>query len=198
MARALSLLSWNINGKVVDKGLVLSELLSTNKITFLQEQFLSDERKNLLSISQNSYLLFHPAKMNKSRGRPSGGSAIISQFPVNLLESNDHFIAVEFSDLICLNVYLPTNYYSSQSENKFINACKKLASFVKGVSKRPNARVLIAGDFDCDLTDSSSPRTQLFLNSLPPSYSVADKTETFTFIGVLSATFNLEDFLLGS
>ena len=179
MAWALSLLSWNINGKVVDKGLVLSELLSTNEIIFLQEHFLSDERKNLLSISQNSYLLFHPAKMNKSRGRPSGGLAIISQFSINFLESNDHFIAAEFSDLICIDVYLPTNYCSLQSENKFINACKKLASFVKGVSKCPNAWVLIAGDFNCDLTDSSSPRTQLLLNSLPPSYSVADQNRNF-------------------
>ena len=68
-------------------------------------------------------------------------------------------------------------------------------SFVKGVSKRPNARVLIAGDFNCDLTDSSSPRIQLLLNSLSPSYSVADKTETFTFIGVLSATSNLDYFI---
>ena len=139
------ILFWNINGKVTDRISIPLHLLQSHDLVLIQEHFLSEDRQSLLPLFSNFNLRFRSAIV-RPRGWPSGGLAFLSRFPCNLLAETDYFIfiAAKLENHVVINVYLPTNYNSEQSDSRFASACKLLGSFLKIVTSKP---VIISGDF---------------------------------------------------
>jgi exonuclease III len=102
------ILSWNINGKVTDRILILSQLLQSHDLVLIQEHFLPEERQSLLPLFSDFNLLFRSAIV-RLRDRPSGGLAILSRFPCKLLAETDYFIAAKLENHVVINDYLPKN-----------------------------------------------------------------------------------------
>ena len=192
MLRSTSILSWNINGKVSDKIPILTQLLKEYDIICLQEHFLSADKRELIKISSDCTVFFSPAKITAAYGRPSGGLAILTRLPCKLIEAGDHILEVSHLNTSIMNVYLPTNYRNEKSEAKFMGACKKLCKLIKKNAKSAVTRSILIGDFNFDLTDKTLPRSQLLWSSIPPSYSLVDKNESYTYVGPSSSTSNLD------
>ena len=77
MNRELSLITWNINGNVINKLPILENLIRNHNIVCLQEHFLINEGTELLNIGDSIDLFAFGAKSSGS-GRPSGGIAILA------------------------------------------------------------------------------------------------------------------------
>lgn len=191
-----NILSWNINGKALEKTVLLDTMSLTNEVICIQEHLLSEDNTNLLKFSSSLQCFIRPAERVKSRGRPSGGLATLvrKSLQAELLASSKHFLAVKVRDTVIINVYLPTNYRSSLSDSKFTGACTQLSRFVKAQIPG-NTKVLLIGDFNCDLLNTESERTQIVIGSLPDQLNVVDKDKAYTFISVANTVSNLDHVL---
>ena len=114
-----------------------------------------------------------------------------STLTCNEIESGEHIFAVSCLDILIINIYLPTNCRNENSDSKFLSTCKKVCRLVKKVEKSSDSRVIIIGDFNCDLTNKTLPRSQLLWSSIPPLYSLVKREENFTYIGTSSSILNL-------
>jgi exonuclease III len=114
--RLLSVMSWNINGGVLDKLPALEKLCESYSVICLQEHFLTDMNSQLLCLSSSVTVHLSPAKRLKAKGRPSGGLAVLTTCQSGLLEMCDCYLAITVDDLIIVNLYLPSNYRDVASE----------------------------------------------------------------------------------
>ena len=188
---SLSVSSWNINGGVLNKLALLEKMVEKHDIVCIQEHFLLPNRKNILQISRANSTLIYPASLQKRKGRPSGGLAVLSKYKFECLRSEDRFLGVSSNGLAIVNVYLPTNYSDQASEVRFNNACRKLAKYVKQLL-HSFPRCLIIGNFNCDLSNDRCPRAQILKTMLPNVFHVLPKNQQFTFISVANTTSNID------
>ena len=175
---ALSFVSLNING-TKDKDLQIDELLNFD-VVFLQEHLLSKVNTNSLRRSATHDIFIREAK--KTRGRPSGGTAIFirSGYQPMQIYSDANILAIQCNNMAFVNVYLPCNHRNTQSFTAFAKACHKLKSlFIKFADK--NVDWILAGDMNTDIL-TSSDRSELLLDSLPSVYHVAAKNLAYTYI----------------
>ena len=83
---------------------------------------------------------------------------------------SDCYIAIHLANLVLINFYLPCGQKSLRS---FTKSCALIKKFLKGVEINGLDWLLIV-DMNCNI-NFSSVRTELFLDSLPISYSVLKK-----------------------
>ena len=145
----------------------------------------------LLCLSSSVAVYLFLAKGLKAKGRPSGGLAVLTTCQSGLLEMCDCYLAITVDDLIIVNLYLPSNYRDVASERKFAIACRKVAKLLKKI-KKMNRKCMLIVDFNCDLLQNSSVRTETFLSILPTDYTVIPKNKNYTFIYFSGSTSNLE------
>ena len=67
-----------------------------------------------------------------------------------------------------------------QSLSSFFQACNRLRTLLSDLSKQ-NTKWVLAGDMNIDLL-SNSDRSEIFLDSLPGGFHLADKDLLFTYI----------------
>ena len=187
----LSVMSWNINGGILDKLPVLEKLCESFSVICIQEHFLTDLNSQLLCPSSNVTVHLSPARRFKAKGRPSGGLAVLTTCQSELLEMCDCYLAVTVDNLVIVNLYLPTNYRDEASERKFAIACRKVAKLLKKIEKM-NRKCILIGDFNCDLLENSSARAETFLSILPTGYSIVPKDRNYSFISTSGNTSNLD------
>ena len=84
---------------------------------------------------------------------------------------------------------MPTNYNNEQSDSRFESACKPLGKFLKNVASKSD---IISGDFNLSITNTMSPRSQIFWGCVLPNYCVWPKYDTFSYIGPFSSNFTLD------
>ena len=72
---------------------LIETLVQNNGVVCLQEHFLSTKRLSLLKVQNVASTAISISIRRKSRGRPSGGLAILSRFQVQTIEVSDRFIA---------------------------------------------------------------------------------------------------------
>lgn len=193
---SIRVVSWNLNGGVVDKMPLLEGLLCYNDVLCVQEHFLSNQAVSLLELNDGVKVFATPAK-SSGRGRPSGGIAILVSSRLNpiLYKSSDFFVAVKVHKTVIHSVYMPTDYRDSKSEKKFSEACSKLSSSVGSCSSQ-GLVCIVAGDVNCDLTDESNARAQILLSSCD-GLRLANNDLCFTYIHNSGSTSSL-DFMLSS
>ena len=170
---------WNMNGKVLEKLPFLRDLSTKYDLICLQEHFLTEASVNLLKFSPDRHYIIQPARKFGNHRRTSGGLAIISKsgpLPPACLQQSEHFQLIKCGDFIVANVYLPTNYNNIVSEQKFPIACKTLGISIKKVL-RVGLPLVILGDFNCNIEDSSNSRAQVLLSSLPNGFKLATKNK---------------------
>ena len=173
-----SFVSFNING-TKDKDLLISELLE-NDIVFLQEHLLSKVNVDSLKRSRTHYTFLRAAQ--KTRGRPSGDLAIYFRHKTQpiLLQSDANILAIKCGDTAFINNYFPCNKKTVQSLSSFSQACNRLRTLLSDLSKQ-NTKWVLAGDMNTDLL-SNSDRSEIFLDSLPGGFHLADKDLLFTYV----------------
>ncbi|XP_065583954.1 uncharacterized protein LOC136042989 [Artemia franciscana] len=140
------------------------------------------------------HYLVQPARRSGTRGRPSGGLAIITRSnsgPPVCVEQNEWFQAAKMHGVFFVNVYLPTNYNDIASEKKFAKACQKLGKCLLSLVQK-SCPVIILGDFNCNLDDHSCPRAVLLLNALPSGFKVAKKDKCYSYISTAKTVSNLD------
>ena len=177
-----SICSFNING-TKDKDDSLNQKLSNFDILFLQEHLLPLVSLNSLRRSKEHLVFARSAR--KTSGRPSGGLACVLKHkllplsPVCYREC-DYFIAIRLANLVLINVYLPCDQRSFPSLTKYTKACASLKTLLISVESNGLDWILL-GDMNCDI-NSTSTRTDLFLDSLPNGYRVLDKDASHSYI----------------
>lgn len=183
-----------MNGKVLDRIPLLTDLSKEYNCICIQEHFLTDDSVNLLKFSSDMHYLVQPARRSGTRGRPSGGLAIITRSnsgPPVCVEQNEWFQAAKMHGVFFVNVYLPTNYNDIASEKKFAKACQKLGKCLLSLVQK-SCPVIILGDFNCNLDDHSCPRAVLLLNALPSGFKVAKKDKCYSYISTAKTVSNLD------
>jgi len=73
---------------------------------------------------------------------------------------------IKINSLVIINVYLPTDYGDERSEQKFALACKKIGRELRE-QRMSGLQVMIIGDFNCNLEDSHSPRSEVLMKVIP-------------------------------
>ncbi|XP_065566258.1 uncharacterized protein LOC136031014 [Artemia franciscana] len=118
----------------------------------------------------------------KTRGRPSGGLAIYFRHKTHpiLLQSDANILAIKCGDTAFINIYFPCNKKTVQSLSSFSQACNRLRTLLSDLSKQ-NTKWVLAGDMNTDLL-SNFERSEIFLDSLPGGFHLADKDLLFTCI----------------
>ena len=113
--KTLKIVSWNINGKVLSKHQLLSELCLLFDMVSLQEHFLSSDSRQLLEFTSVYDLLFHHAKSHLDT--PSGYLTMMIRKDLlgNLVANSDSFLAVKVSTVVIFIVFFPTNYLNDIS-----------------------------------------------------------------------------------
>lgn len=189
---SLKVISWNMNGNLRDKVPIIKQFAKDHDIVCIQEHFLSKDSLDCIKFSDKHRFFIREAK-SSCRGRPSGGIAIVikDHISAKLVEQQDSFIAVDVYGIVLICVYLPTNYKNDRSERKFNLSCEKLAKCVLRI-KQSGHEYLIIGDFNCDLTDTDSPRTQIALGVLPDGFKVVDKDKNFSYCHNSGSVSNLD------
>ena len=144
------------------------------------------------SFQENHTFYFVPAK-SRQRGRLSGGLAIVCSSAVDSesLHTAENFMVIRAGNLVIVNVYLPTNYSDEESDNRFSKAVRALAKCLKTIMLSKLECVII-GDYNCDLADDSSPRSQLILSTLENRYRVLPKDNDFTFVHTSGSVSNID------
>jgi exonuclease III len=89
------------------------------------------------------------------------------------------------------NVYLPTNYNNIVSEQKYAIACKRLGNSIKKVLS-DGLPLVILGDFNCNIEDSSNSHAQVLLSSLPNGFKLATKNKQYSFTSVSQFVSNID------
>ena len=142
----------NIYGHNAGKIDYLSGICSDYNVICVQEHLLTKDNFALFQSFPRKSVFMHEAKRQFTRGRPSGGTAVLvdDQIPCRLYKSCDYYTSVEFvgpSNFFLINVYLPTNLNNDRSEKRYAEACSRLSRLLCGIGKR---RLLICGDFQCN------------------------------------------------
>lgn len=196
MNRELSLITWNINGNVINKLPILENLIRNHNIVCLQEHFLINEGTELLNIGDSIDLFAVGAKSSGS-GRPSGGIAILASksLRATVFQVSDNFIAIKVERTIIFSVYMPTDYKSSRSYSKFVSACRKLANAIANC-RTQDLSYIVAGDMNCDLLNPESPRSQV-LSTTCAGLNIIENYLDFTYVHNSGATSSL-DFIMCS
>ena len=173
-----SFVSLNING-TKDKDLLISELLQ-NDFVFLQEHLLSKGNVDSLKRFWIYYAFLRATQ--KTCGRPSGGLAIYFKHKTQLilLQSYASILAIKCGDIAFINIYFPYNKKTLQSLSSFPQACKCLWTLLSNLSKQ-NTKWVLTSNMNTDLL-SNSDQSEIFLNSLPGGFHLADKDLLFIFI----------------
>ena len=140
--------------------------------------FVSQEQLNLLNML-NRLLFSSPATRKKVHGRPSECIAIICKRPAIIIKSVDFFISIQMSNLVVINVYLPTNYRDQSSERRFHTEVRLLAKCFKQ-SAWKKSRCLIIGDFNCNFVDERCSRAQLIKTMLPEYFTLPRKDKPYS------------------
>jgi exonuclease III len=194
IAPQLKVCSWNINGNVIEKLPFLESALCCNDVLCLQEHFLSTSSVSLLKFSDNIQVFSVPA-VASGRGRPSGGVAILvnSHLAVQLFSQNECFVAVKIGEAYVFSVYLPTDYRDIASEERFSVACSQLVRSVQDCHDK-HGQVIVVGDFNCDLNDSNSARSQILLPALADMHPVPNDC-CFTYVHNSGSTSSLDFFV---
>ena len=189
----ISVISWNMHGDALNKRPVIEEFLRNHDVLCLQEHFLIECNKELLEFPDSHVLYFSPAKRLLSHGRPSGGIATLVRkaIPSVLVETSANHIAIQIANLTVINTYLPTDYKSEKSEKCFALAAKRLA---KCVTRNAMPEKLLIGDFNCDLRDLTSTRSNLILQ-LTSDLEVLMKNLDATYLHHTGATTNIDHVL---
>ena len=192
----LKIVSWNINGKVLPKHHLLSELCLRFDVVGLQEHFLSSDSRQLLEFTSSHNLFFHHAK--STRGRPSGGLALMIRKELlgNLVAKSDSFLAVKVSNVVIFVVYFPTNYRNDMSERKFSLTCTSIAKLVSKYEDE-GLSCLLFGDFNCELSDPENNRSQILLHACP-SLTYVGNDRDFTYIHQSGSVSQLDYFYCSS
>ena len=125
---SLSVISWNINGGILDKLSVLGKLCESFSVICVQEHFLTDLNSQLLYPSYNVTVHLSPAKRFKAKGSSTGRLAVLTTCQSELFEMCDCYLAVTVDNLVIVNLYLPTNYRDEAFERKFSIACRKVSN----------------------------------------------------------------------
>ena len=79
----LSVMSWNINGGILDKLPVLEKLCKSFSV--IQEHFLTGLNSQLLCPSSNVTVHLSPARRFKAQGRPSGSLAVLANLSIRIV-----------------------------------------------------------------------------------------------------------------
>jgi exonuclease III len=183
-----------MNGKVLDKLPFLSDLSMKYNLICLQEHFVMEASVNLLKFSPDYHYIIQPARKSSNHRRPSGGLPIISNSgPLSLacLQQSEHFQLIKCEDSIVANVYLPTNHNNIVLEQKFAIASKRLRNSIKKVL-RDGLPLVILGDFNCNIEDSSKSCAQVLLSSLPNGFKLATKNKQYSFISLSQSVSNID------
>lgn len=194
---SLSIICRNIYGHNSVKLDYVKELCRQFNVVCLQEHLLTSENFGLFEQLNQKTVFMHEAKRSSVRGRPSGGTAIItdSSLECQKLESCEFFLAVDFpgpGGFVLITVYLPTNLNTLSSEKRFSEACGRLSRLLIRLGNR---RVLVCGDFQCDLTNPSNKLSEIFFSVIPAGYDLCEKTDAYTYIHNSGSTTNIDHVL---
>ena len=154
----LRCVSYNCNS-VRNNANILEDLLDTSNIVFLQELMLN---KSDLGVLNDFHKDFRHTAYVKDRetegineGRPSGGVAIFWRCDLSLTVSpvivDDSVIGIilinDSVSLFFLNVYLPCDFQTMDSLDKYRNALALLGNVIK---EQNINNVVLVGDFNAD------------------------------------------------
>ena len=173
LSNSLRLVSYNCRGWRSGSDYVKS-LLESCDVCFIQEHWLFREHLGSLNIS-NDFLSVGVSGMDSSEilcGRPFGGCGILyckSLSPLirRIFTSSQHLCAISltfhnFLDnspfvILFVCIYLPTDYSTAASHSAFVESLCEL----EGIISAENFDIIIAGDFNTDLSRPGSNFTNL-------------------------------------
>ena len=153
----------------------ISKLLTEFDICFIQEHWLLKEQLGSLLIS-NDFLSIANSGMDSFKllkGRPYGGTAILfrknltpfvkrincnaKRFCGFILELSSFLNYSPFS-ILCISVYLPTDYGNPESNSQFLHTVCELEAFI---SMQSCDNIIICGDLNVDFSRSTPNKTVL-------------------------------------
>jgi endonuclease/exonuclease/phosphatase family metal-dependent hydrolase len=139
----------------------VNQLLSDHEIVFLQETWARDEScfgqpNEMYKVYQKSSI-----KENYNTGRPHGGTAWLIR---NNLTSHtkvkfksDRISTIEIGEITIIGVYM---HYNKNNDESLIEQerlmCEILSIITDATNRNGNNKIMIIGDFNCDLNRKSS------------------------------------------
>ena len=153
-----SIVTYNMHG--FNQGVpMLLEILKGTDVVCVQEHWLSEFSLDDLEHLNDDFDVFSISSLNPNfilKGRPYGGLAIFVsnklQKYCSLISKNARYIILRISNIIVINVYMPTNNQNLFSDI-LMEICESLASFYT-----VDMTLIVCGDFNYDfLRDSVQP-----------------------------------------
>ena len=89
-------------------------------------------------------------------------------------------------------VYLPTDYRDLASEERFSSACAVLVKVVHDCCDKYGS-IITAGNFNCNVAESSNARSELLLPALP-GFQVVGNDHDFTYLHNSGSTSSIDFF----
>ena len=131
----------------------------------LQEHWLLPVELNVLSQFRSDFLSTATSAVNIDYdvlvGRPSGGTAILYKQSlsndISILDTNElHMTALvlrtTLGPVLLVNVYMPTNYGTSECVEKYLDICAKINVLFNECDA---THLLVLGDFNCEYNTPS-------------------------------------------
>lgn len=141
---------------------MLTDLCSELDVICVQEHWLAPDNLNCLNNFNSDYVGFSSSAMetvlgkNILRGRPFGGvGTLVNKQHVHktkCLTREDRYLILSVYDYFIVNVYMPVCKDSDVYKNCVLEI---LAGISNVFDQYPNAKIIMAGDFNCDVGSNS-------------------------------------------